>query len=766
MINITRFLLGGLVIVLSLGLLPALTGGSAAYAQEPTATPPLLPPSCQEPAVDSPFGLEIAALGEIKSAGVQSLSEAEWRELYAAEYAQLTDALEESGADWTRVVVDWGTIQPDDPQAGSSPYNWYPYHDVKLGLVADTGVQIIATLHHIPDWAADNSCGPIYTNRLDDFAQFLTDLVYRYKQPPYNIRHWELFNEPDGVYDDMGQYGWGCWGEANSSADGPVYAQMAQVAYQTIKQADPQAKVLMGGIAYDSFVEYNYQFDRYFVDDIMAAGTGRYVDITNFHYFPDWSAEWERWDPNSQDRQMGWLPAPTCGDMFDGVGTTYEAYGPDVMAKVTHFKNRLETCHQVRKPVWITELGAHSEGCFPDPNCWTPERQARYIIQGYSRGLAGGATNIFYYALSTPNDSHIAQGLLDTDWSPKPAFYAYQTMTDELDGYQYAQTLSVADGEGYLFRRSCWPDKVVAWGDSTLTLSPANQLHRTLRDGVALVVTDGGPNDRDGQVNRSIELQLLADEEPLFVSVRDFRVAPDQLVFQAVASGDYPASQSFVISSYDASPLSWTASENIDWLSLDKNQGSTSPATVTVSVDTSGLGIGLYTEQVTVSSPAAVNSQPVDITLSVGSGGSGSIDPTTGGVITTSDGTARIEFPPQAVSQTTSVTLTTASAIPYAIEGFRFGGYAVDITATPDSDLLRPFTLTLNYEEPDWLAESGLSESDLNLYYWNGSGWEMVSPCAGCRQTETNTLSIVTDHLTEFVFMAPLKKNYLPLMMK
>ena len=458
--------------------------------------------------VASPFALQIAALHQIEGQGrartVKPMTEAEWLAMYEETFPTLLEALEESGAGWARVRVNWSWIQPDPPP---SEYVWGPYHDEKLRLVAETGVRLIATVTDSPDWAADSPCAPIYcgdpcgddVDRLPEFAGFLTDLVNRYKQPPYNIKHWELVNEPDYTWANGWLGGLGCWGN-----DGDRYAEMLAVAYPAIKAADPEATVLLGGVAHDWFTEYGGPFYRYFPDDVMEHGGGDHIDVLNFHYFPDFRAEWERWVPHGNP--------PTCGIVDDGQGTPYEAWGIDLIAKTNHFRNRMSTCFDVDKPVWVTELAEH--GYANNPTSLV--QQARYVIQGYSRGLAAGVENITWYALATPNDSY-QQGLLFDDWTPKPAFYAYCTLTSELTGYEYARTLDVAGVEGYVFQNPCGREKTVAWGSGTLTLAPADQLRVVDREGNVTTIVDGGAGDVDGVQNEAVELQLSAD--PVFVAV-------------------------------------------------------------------------------------------------------------------------------------------------------------------------------------------------------------------------------------------------------
>jgi len=469
--------------------------------------------------LDSPFSLQIAALHQVVP---DQRSEAQ--AFLEANYERLVDALWESGACWSRVRIDWAMIEPNAPIDGQPPvYNWGPYHDEKLALIAGTGVNLIGTIDDVPDWAADEpyylSCSPIRQDRLDEFARFVTDLVNRYKEPPWNIHTWELRNEPDGTTPGRDAVGQGCGGLAPDK-----YVQMLAAAYPAIKAADPGATVLMGGIAHDWFIEYSGPFYRYFPDDVMAGNGDLYLDALSLHYFADFAAEWERWVPEGNP--------PTCGVVDDGVGTAYEGWGIDILAKANHFVNRMKVCHNVQKPLWVTELAEHGYPDQPD----TLEQQARYVIQGHARALAAGAQNVTWFALATPPGDPSHQGLLFEDLSPKPGFYAYQTLTRELAGYDYSSSLSASGVEGYVFRNDQDRPKYVAWAWGTplqpayLTIPGVSRLRRVDRYGNESYIQDGGAGDVDGIVNGSIRVQLpappvdpVADSyrytaEPLFLS--------------------------------------------------------------------------------------------------------------------------------------------------------------------------------------------------------------------------------------------------------
>jgi hypothetical protein len=496
--------------------------------EEITNTQPTPQPTLEElPVLRSPFSLQIAALHQMSIDGTTQEGESEGgsnnqtEELTFGEnpFSSLGEALKESGADWTRVRIEWELIEPRAPVPGRQPvYDWQ-YHDDNLSLVAESGVSMIATLSDSPGWAASYPCAPIFPERLDDFARFLTDLVDRYKEPPFNIHHWELVNEPDSNRLITGQFsGHGCWAYEDEQ-----YVQMLEVANQAIKAVDPQATILMGGIAYDWFTEYGGPFFRYFPDNVMFNGGGDHFDVLNFHFFTDFSAEWDRWNPQSEDRQNDWIPAPTCGEVDDGIDTPYEVEGFDVIAKTTHFRNRMEVCFGISKPVWITEVAGHG---YPDDQ-ESLDEQARYVIMVYARALSAGVENVTWFSLDQPPYDPFGQALLYPDFSPKPAYFAYQMLTRELDGffdYSHNRNDCSWDSSGvscsieaYIFKNDFGSEKTVAWGSGQLAFK-TDHLRLVDRQGNVTFILDGRAGDEDGELDGFVNLQLSA--EPVFISSR------------------------------------------------------------------------------------------------------------------------------------------------------------------------------------------------------------------------------------------------------
>lgn len=533
-----------LVLVLAAIALPRPAG--IVSAQEDTATTVYLPTVSSSLSTERPpYAIQIAGLSQITtSAAIANLPAREAEiakenliaELDAA-FPSMLQAIVDSGAGYARVYIDWNTIQPDPGGA----YNW-AFYDLRLPRLHNAGLGLIATVTNAPAWAKLNQDLCQVIADVDAYYQFLETLARRY---PY-IKVWEILNEPDAIANyRCGQ------GVMNYGYAGPQYTTLLQGAYTRLKALDPRAKVILGGMAYDHFVDEGTQmFNRYFIDEVIASGAAPYMDGLNFHFFKNFSAGWEGWTGSGR---------PTCeeaiGGNEGGDDTFYYPWGYDITAKASHLTERLRVCHDnVSKPLWLTEIGANGVGPdnpdFPytsDPTSHfygaTLVDQARYVFTVHARGFATGAENITWYALKIIPDLtiHDHQGLLfdardgaANDNSPKPAYYAYQTMTRELGNYRYDHWVSFdpttrPPAEAYQFKHLAGPaagkPKLVAWSNSnaSVPLVLANSEIRVVsRPGNSVfpeqqTIVDGGLGDGDAAQNGRITVELQA--EPVIIEL-------------------------------------------------------------------------------------------------------------------------------------------------------------------------------------------------------------------------------------------------------
>lgn len=122
---------------------------------------------------------------------------------------------------------------------------------------------------------------------------------------------------------------------------------------------------------------------------------------------------------------------------------------------------------------------------------------------------------------------------------------------------------------------------------------------------------------------------------PTVIDTQTFKVAPEP--------------QTFTISnSASGTAMSWAITSSATWLAASPTTGST-PATVTVSVDPTGLAAGTYTANLTVAATGATNTPvTVPVTLTVTAAGGGSTPPPSdggGGTVTPPPSTPPVSGP-------------------------------------------------------------------------------------------------------------------------
>lgn len=161
----------------------------------------------------------------------------------------------DSGIYWARIdAFDWSKIEPLNTSPAA--YKWNVVDEDSLSAANENDINVIAIIRKTPSWAQKippHVCGPIKQSAFSDYANFIKDLVKRYSAPPYNIKYWELGNEPDvdpSLVSPTSVFG--CWGDKNEKYyGGEYYAEMLKVIYPAIKAVDPAAKVLIGGLLLD-----------------------------------------------------------------------------------------------------------------------------------------------------------------------------------------------------------------------------------------------------------------------------------------------------------------------------------------------------------------------------------------------------------------------------------------------------------------------------------------------------------------------------------
>jgi hypothetical protein len=284
----------------------------------------------------------------------------------------------EGGTLFYRWRLNWFDVEISDAAFG------FERSDQELGAFKAAGVTPNVVLSGRPDWALVPGTRvpkgitlPIDSDQ-NLWARFVRASVSRYPE----IKYWEIWNEPDLV--------------ENRGGSVEDYLDLLKTGYLVIKETNPDAQVVMGGLPYRPDPGF---FER-LLDHIVAAPE---ADQHN-HYFDI----------------LAWRGYGRSSDSYDII-----LWAREVMAE-----------RDIEKPIWIsqTNLSLEQKGVSPteEPK-WnvTPQEQATFIIQAYANGLAAGAEKIFLSPLSyaVPADGG---GLATNEPVPLPTYIAFQAVAEFL----------------------------------------------------------------------------------------------------------------------------------------------------------------------------------------------------------------------------------------------------------------------------------------------------------------------------------------------
>jgi len=100
------------------------------------------------------------------------------------------------------------------------------------------------------------------------------------------------------------------------------------------------------------------------------------------------------------------------------------------------------------------------------------------------------------------------------------------------------------------------------------------------------------------------------------VAAQTFTASPTTLSFNYTVGTAAPPAQSFQISSSGSASFSVTTPSSASWLQVSPTSGST-PATLSVSVNTQGLAAGNYSATITINSPSATTAAAASVTVNL-----------------------------------------------------------------------------------------------------------------------------------------------------
>ncbi len=287
----------------------------------------------------------------------------------------------DTGAGWNRWPLYWSVVEPEPDQWNWSAYDRLVAADVRHGLrinaillgrpdaraAAESGGEVPANLWEpVFDDGTDAPGSDKRISRENYWATFVYRAARRYMPggvlgtllgfgPDQGIRVWEVWNEPDLPIFWRG-------GVDN-------YARLLKVACLAIRHADPEARIMFGGLANHQPVDWLAESLKSIAEDPDHAQHGWYFDILALHNYSFALGTWE---------------------VIDDAKQTLGAFG-------------------LERPIWVNESGVPAWDDYPGP-IWadeaaerdlraTMQEQAAFVVQSAAYAFIAGAEVYFHHQL-------------------------------------------------------------------------------------------------------------------------------------------------------------------------------------------------------------------------------------------------------------------------------------------------------------------------------------------------------------------------------
>ena len=302
-----------------------------------------------------------------------------------ANWDQAMSLADEAGVQWAREEFSWEVIEPTDDN-----YNWDEYDSV-IDKYQENNIQVLGLITYSSSWASSNPGSSDYEYYMPDMTawqDYVSNLAERYAG---KVDTWEIWNEPnyEGFFKD----------------DLEDYVDLVEASSDSIKTANPNAKIVLGGLsgADSDYLQSVYKEITNKDDfDIIALHPYRVID-GNFNYMPE-----KTWDGLNKLKVD--------------------------LANVKAVANKNQDS---KKPIWLTEMGwtTYSSGI-------SEARQADYLLRGYAMALSvPRVKKVFWYNFRNDSDNtdylESNFGLVDNDFSKKPAFDAFSFLKSKINNKKY-----------------------------------------------------------------------------------------------------------------------------------------------------------------------------------------------------------------------------------------------------------------------------------------------------------------------------------------
>lgn len=299
--------------------------------------------------------------------------------------------------------------------AGNGQYSFSRY-DEWIKQCYEDGISVIPIMYGPGEYAGDDN-KISSQEEIDKYVEFITVFAKQYPQ----ILEYEIWNEPNNVYTTEDDILW--------------YSKAVEAASKALKQINPNIKILSG--ATDTSDGSKVETISFFNSLINNNG---YIYSDAFSYHP--------YDVEKQDvtNRLLYKKLDEHKSLFNENGGFIYSY--------------------------ITEYGTSTH----QPWGMTEEMQAiKLVTQTNILKKYDVKSACIYNVRNYGNNSEVANqnyGILNYDYTPKPAYYAMKNYYENTNGAEYIGTINLAEGlEAHVYNKDGKP-KIITWAkDNTKNIT-------------------------------------------------------------------------------------------------------------------------------------------------------------------------------------------------------------------------------------------------------------------------------------------------------
>lgn len=321
---------------------------------------------------------------------------------------KMLNLMQRIGISYLREGFLWHLIEPQQNQ-----WQWDRYDDL-VQRATTHDINVLPVLCFSSDWASTAPTDlPAVKRRqwLPDenaWQTFVQTTISRYKN---QIQHWEIWNEPN----------WKTFFQPVPNAQ--QFTQLMNMTYGPAKQADPNCKIISGGLAPGKSINPTRptEFESLYLQG-MQNSTPMPFDVIGYHPYT----------------------------IFRHGVTNNKTISSLNKIIFEHLQENVTST----TPIWHTEVG-----CSTIPRITTEKRAADFlaVIMTHLQSL-NQTQKTFWYNFKDvgidPEDKEDMFGLLHYDYTPKPGYFAYRTAIEMLTDTQIDQIEQFDDITIYKFNKA------------------------------------------------------------------------------------------------------------------------------------------------------------------------------------------------------------------------------------------------------------------------------------------------------------------------